>query len=437
LKIAFLVNDLHLSGGINVVVKHASRLHEKYGHDVSIVIVGRGGWHEWRYPELRSIRVVHIDDVVGESFDVEIATWWETIFNVGLLNAKSVIWFMQSLEDRFYSPGDPMQLLAQAAYAIKIPVITEASWIRDFLVEQNPFRPVGYALNGIDKEIFTSARRKEQENSPLRIMIEGSQNAPNKGVAQCFEVLKLMEQPHTTVWISPSGATPDETSVISVAGPISFHEMAEEYRKCDVLLKLSRVEGMFGPPLEAFHCGATAVVAPVTGAEEYIRSGENSIVVPWDDVVGTAKVLDRLALDREELTRLKAGAVETANSWPDWNMSTEVFEAEIRRLSLPENAVSSEEVRAQASIIRSIRVPMRLMHENSISTMRAATAAFEQIAELNRTLGENARRIQNLELMREELQWWNKFRRRFIIRVLFKVRSLTKKVFRKLFRRHL
>ena len=79
---------------------------------------------------------------------------------------------------------------------------------------------------------------------------------------------------------------------------------------------------------------------------------------------------------------------------------------------------------------------MRLMHENSISTMRAATAAFEQIAELNRTLGENARRIQNLELMREELQWWNKFRRRFIIRVLFKVRSLTKKVFRKLFRRH-
>ena len=436
MKIAFLVNDLHLSGGINVVVKHASRLHEKYGHDVSVVIVGRAGWHEWRYPELRGLRVVHIDDVVGESFDVEVATWWETIFNVGLLDAKSVIWFMQSLEDRFYSSGDPMQLLAQLAFAIKVPVITEASWIRDFLVEQNPFRPVGYALNGIDKEIFTSARRTDQENAPLRIMIEGSPSAPNKGVGQCFEVLKHMEQPHTTVWISPSGFTPDETSVVSVAGPISFHEMADEYRNTDVLLKLSRVEGMFGPPLEAFHCGATAVVAPVTGAEEYIRSGKNSIVVPWDDVVGTAKVLDRLALDRAELMRLKAGAIETANSWPDWNMSTEVFEAEIRRLSQPENAVSSAEVRAQASIIRSIRVPMRLMHENSISTMRAATAAFEQIAELNRTLGEKTRRIENLELTRDELQWWNNFRRRFIIRVIFKCRSLIKRVFRKLFRRH-
>jgi glycosyltransferase involved in cell wall biosynthesis len=431
LKIAFLVNDLHLSGGINVIVKHASRLQEKYGHDVSVVIVGRSGWHEWRYPELRGLRVVHIDDVTGESFDVEVATWWETIFNVGLLNAKSVIWFMQSLEDRFYSSGDPMQLLAQLAFSIKVPVITEASWIRDFLIEQNPFRPVGYALNGIDKEIFTSAQRTDPENAPLRIMIEGSLSAPNKGLGQCLEALKQMEQPHTTVWISPSGFTPDETSVMLKGGPLSFHEMASEYRKSDVLLKLSRVEGMFGPPLEAFHCGATAVVTPVTGAEEYIRSGKNSIVVPWDDIVGTAKVLDRLALDRGELMHLKAGAIETANTWPDWDMATEVFEAEIRRLSSPENAVSSAEVCAQASIIRSIRVPMRLMHENSVSTMRAATTAIEQIAELNRTLGEKTRRIQNLELTREELRWWNNFRRRFVIRVIFKGRSLIKKIFRK------
>ena len=80
---------------------------------------------------------------------------------------------------------------------------------------------------------------------------------------------------------------------------------------------------------------------------------------------------------------------------------------------------------------------MRLMHENSISTLQAAIAAFEQIAELNRTLGEKTIKIQNLELTREELEWWNNFRRRFIIRVIFKSRSLAKKVFRKLFRRHM
>jgi len=43
--------------------------------------------------------------------------------------------------------------------------------------------------------------------------------------------------------------------------------LSDEYARSDVLLKLSSVEGMFGPPLEAFHRGATAVVTPVT--EDY------------------------------------------------------------------------------------------------------------------------------------------------------------------------
>ncbi len=55
------------------------------------------------------------------------------------------------------------------------------------------------------------------------------------------------------------------------------------YRSCDVLLKLSKVEGMFGPPLEMFHCGGTAITYDVTGSEEYLVSGRNSLVVPMDD----------------------------------------------------------------------------------------------------------------------------------------------------------
>ena len=34
--------------------------------------------------------------------------------------------------------------------------------------------------------------------------------------------------------------------------------MADLYAQTDVVLKLSSVEGMFGPPLEGFHRGATA-----------------------------------------------------------------------------------------------------------------------------------------------------------------------------------
>ena len=73
--------------------------------------------------------------------------------------------------------------------------------------------------------------------------------------------------------------------------------MADEYARHDVVLKLSRVEGMFAPPLEGFHRGATCVVTPVTGHDEYVEHGVNGLVVHWDDERGTARALDLLARD--------------------------------------------------------------------------------------------------------------------------------------------
>jgi hypothetical protein len=54
--------------------------------------------------------------------------------------------------------------------------------------------------------------------------------------------------------------------------------MASVYRSCDDILKLSLVESMFGPPLEMFHCGGTAIVYNVTGHDEYIVHGRNALV---------------------------------------------------------------------------------------------------------------------------------------------------------------
>ena len=105
-----------------------------------------------------------------------------------------------------------------------------------------------------------------------------------------------------------------------------------EYADSDVVLKLSRVEGMFGPPLEGFHMGATCVTTPVTGHDEFIEHGFNGLVVDWDDPRGTARMLDLLARDRRLLHYLRTNAWLTAragragsspaSSWrPRWRRS--------------------------------------------------------------------------------------------------------------------
>ena len=78
---------------------------------------------------------------------------------------------------------------------------------------------------------------------------------------------------------------------------IPIHKTAEIYRSCDVLVKLSYVEGMFGPPLEMFHCGGTAIVYDVTGHEEYIEDGKNAIVVKKDNEEEVVSWLKKLKCD--------------------------------------------------------------------------------------------------------------------------------------------
>ena len=59
--------------------------------------------------------------------------------------------------------------------------------------------------------------------------------------------------------------------------------MREQYARHDVLLKLSRVEGLPLPLVEACHVGVPCVVTPFTGHDEVIRHGENGLVVGFDD----------------------------------------------------------------------------------------------------------------------------------------------------------
>jgi hypothetical protein len=97
------------------------------------------------------------------------------------------------------------------------------------------------------------------------------------------------------------------------------------YRSCDILVKLSTVEGMFGPPLEMFHCGGTAVVFEVTGHDEYIFDGLNAQVVGRNNLNGVVQSIRELVMNPDRLQQLKQGALQTAAQWPSWYQSSAQF----------------------------------------------------------------------------------------------------------------
>ena len=349
MRVAFLLNDLQLSGGVGVVVEHARQLVERHDFDVTLVLAREQEEPPWRYRGLTDIPVETLPAARHEHFDIAIATWWETAFSLFDLNADRYAYFVQSLEDRFYHPDEAERIGAALTMDLPVDFITEARWIADTIRETRPEARVFFVRNGIDKGAFPLPGKLDVRwDGPLRVLVEGHAGVWFKGVESASYAAAAMKEPHHVTLVVPDSAQMQgELPADDIVGPLSREQMSELYGRTDVVLKLSSVEGMFGPPLEGMHRGATCVVSPVTGHDEYVEHGFNGLVADWDDLRGTARELDLLAADRRYLHYLRTNAVETARAWPTWEQSGMFMAAALQRIAeLPPAAASGRRLAA-------------------------------------------------------------------------------------------
>jgi len=341
MRIAFLLGSPDINGGTYVIYEHGSRL-RAMGHQVAMitreeVTPERHAWH----PGAAGLEWLTLADAATQCFDVVLATWWQSPFLLHELEAKHYVYFVQSIESRFFEATDPANLdtrdhdiwreLCERTYGYHLPMITEARWIRRYLHEHHN-QHAWLVPNGIRKDIYfpdgpTAAPR---EPGRLRVLVEGPVDVFYKNVPRAVSLAR--EAGADEVWLLTSSALEAFPGVDRVFSRVPIHETPMVYRSCDVLLKLSYVEGMFGPPLEMFHCGGTAVVYDVTGADEYMVDDGNSFVVTRDDDAAIINRLQRLRQEPQLLARLKAGAAATATAWPDWDQAAAQFAAALAEI---------------------------------------------------------------------------------------------------------
>ncbi len=334
LSVAFLLGSPDISGGTYVIFEHAARLQNR-GHRITIITENsispeRYNWH----PQAKKLTWLSIEEAVSETFDIVIATWWKSPFLLHRLRGRHYIYFVQSIESRFFPEETPnhhdkrdlglWQHYCESTYSCNIPVITEAGWIRDYL-RKNYNRTSYLVRNGIRKDLYNTGTESiaPRENGRLRVLIEGPVDVDFKNVPRSIQLAKKAGADE--IWLLTSSDIREFPGVDRVFSRIPIHETPPVYRSCDVLVKLSYIEGMFGPPLEMFHCGGTAIVYNVTGHDEYIVDGENSYVVPKDHEEMVVSLLQKLKSNVDELQRLKQGAIKTAGQWVDWEKSSEQF----------------------------------------------------------------------------------------------------------------
>ena len=390
LRVCFLVGSLGPSGGVRAIVQHATALARDHGMEVSLALEADSD------ADVAGVRLVTVEQASTEAFDVAIATWWRTAYRLPRVPARRHAYFVQQLEDRVYRSGDVERFGAALTHDLPVSFLSEAAWVVELLGELRPGAPAFHVPNGVDKQRFAAGAPRTVAG-PLRVLVEGSPNLWFKGVDEAIAVLDRTGTPLDRTLVTPEPpSAPVGRAFDRVVGPLDPDQMAELYAQTDVLLKLSRVEGVFTPPLEAFHLGATCVVWPVTGHDEYVRHGQNGVVCDFDDLAGTGHWLELLSRDRALLERLRGGALETASAWPSWDEASTRFASAVRRIAESEQPGND----GGAQLLADVEVAMtdqriaqqRLLRE--VQTLeRRAQAAEATLAHLESTLPVRARAL--------------------------------------------
>ena len=317
-RVLFLMFETGISGGNNILFNHVVGAPE----DVEITVAAsddrfrlpKSPWHDvFNRP---NVRFLPLSLAAQHAYDVVVPTYFETYYWLDRVRAEKVVYFVQSIEPRFFQNSLVDSERAALTYALPTGYVVVASWIGDFLRRTEGWESTK-VRNGVNKALFTDKGRRVAARDPerLRVLVEGAPGAFFKNVPKTFQLLDGVPGIETW-WLTPHAAEHAPGRVDRVFTGVPQAKVPAILRSCDVMVKLSSVEGMYGPPLEMFHCGGTVVTSDVTGHDEYVRHGENGVVVPLKALDGVTTAVRALAADRELLDRLRASALETAKAWP-------------------------------------------------------------------------------------------------------------------------
>lgn len=329
---AIFLGSATVGGGTYVIFEHALHAMDR-GEQVTIVTMEKVPREElYWHNRAAELTWKTIEEAAKEEYDVVISTWWRLIYEAYKVKGKHYLYFVQSIESKFYvSEEKPIKQLAEATYMLPMKMITEATWIQEYLAEHYCKNAL-LVHNGIRKDIYLPEGEcyAPREPGKLRVLVEGPVNVDFKNIPKTVGL--CMESKADEIWLMTSSEIDSYKGVDRVFSKVPITDTPKVYRSCDVIVKLSYVEGMFGPPLEMFHCGGTAITYDVTGHDEYIVHGVNGLVAKRDDDKKVIAYINKLKDEPEYLQKLKEGALKTASEWISWEESSNRFYEAVHEL---------------------------------------------------------------------------------------------------------
>lgn len=334
-NIAFVLPSTDISGGVNVVLKHADIL-RKNGWDVTLidnihVFTLKKSLKQYNYRlALPGYNVLTAYKTETEMhLDTIVATLWSTVEYIKEYpNTKNRLYFVQNLETDFYVHGDGLpRFLANASYRDQtgIRYITMSLWCKRWLKERFN-KESRYSSNGIDLEFYPYNERVFTKDKKIKILIEGDSRSEYKNTDEAFRIVEQLDPSKYEIsYLSYRKEPKDWYRVDHSYNRISPDKVGEVYAKSDILIKTSLLESFSYPPLEMMATGGLSLVVPNDGNVEYLKDGINCLFYKQGDIADGVAKLEQLVNDKSLRDKLVVGGLDTADKYQWKNLETDVL----------------------------------------------------------------------------------------------------------------
>jgi glycosyltransferase involved in cell wall biosynthesis len=312
LQIVYVTEDTGVGGGHRVAFQHIEALKER-GHDVELwSLGGPPNWFPLTVPVRQFEDYIDLVEALEPVEAIKVATWWNTAAPVWRASVEHGIpvYFVQDIE-RSYYPGDAwMQNVVMSSYRQEFRYLTTSGWNREQLrglgVEPTVVSP------GIDLGTFHPLGVEREDQVVLAL----GRSQPLKNFPLTLAGWHALGDEKPDLWLFGVEPQLAENGAHYFTRP-SDEEVNELLNRATVFVQTSRHEGFCLPLLEAMATGAPVVCTDADGNRDFIRDGENCVVVdPAPQAVAAA--LRRVLDDAELRARLGEAGMKTAQeySWP-------------------------------------------------------------------------------------------------------------------------
>ena len=313
LRIAYLVEDTALSGGVRVQLAQADALVAR-GHRVRLVTKGLP--LTWRTSRAEWVYVDDFDSYDASNDDFVIGTFWLTLQPAWNIARERALHLCQGYEGAF-TAYQPIRGEIDAAYRLPLPKLVVSKHLIPICRQFS--EDVTYIGQIVEDEFYRT--RTPRENDPLRVLLFGQSQADLKGIDEGYGAVahaRWFHQKFDLVRVSPWAPSREEPldSVQEFHVALTTREMTRLMHSCDVLIAPNHREEGFGlPAAEALASGIPAVLTAIPSYQSWDEQHDYALFAPEENAVELGERLIELLGDAALREKLRVRGREVAEQW--------------------------------------------------------------------------------------------------------------------------